>query len=78
MIERKGAVRSTARPSAIMPPQVTRLGSPRPRKDSAASVRIAPATMTADSASTGGSALGRTSRKAISSGCMPMTRAAAT
>ena len=75
MIDRNGAVRSTVRPSAIMPPQVTRLGSPRPRKDSAASVRTAPATMTDDSASTGGSALGSTSRKAISSGRMPMTRA---
>ena len=36
-----GAERSTVRPSAIMPPQVTRLGSPSPRKERAASVRIA-------------------------------------
>ena len=72
MIERNGAARSTARPSAIMPPQVTRFGSPRPRKESAASIRMAPATITEHSASTGGRALGRISRKAISTGCMPI------
>ena len=63
MIDRKGAERSTLRPSAIIEPQVTMLGSPRPRKESAASVSTAPATMTELSASTGGSALGRISRK---------------
>ena len=46
------------RPSAIIPPQVTEFGSPRPRKESADSVRIAPATMTAVTASTGGRASG--------------------
>ena len=78
MIDRNGAVRSTARPSAIMPPQVTRFGSPRPRKESEASISTALATMIELSASTGGRALGRISRKAISTGCMPMTRAPAT
>ena len=78
MIDRNGARRSTVRPSAIMLPQVTRLGSPKPRKDSAASISTAAATMTAASETTGVSALGSTSRKAISKGRMPMTRAAAT
>jgi len=53
-------------------------GSPSPRKERAASVRIAAATMMAASAMTGGRALGRIWRKAISIGCMPMVRAEAT
>ena len=78
MIDRKGAERSTLRPSDIIEPQVTMLGSLKPRKESAASTRMELATMTELSASTGGNALGRISRSAISSGRIPITRAAAT
>ena len=77
-MERNGAPRRTVRPSAIMEPQVTRFGSPKPRKESAASISTAAATMTAASETSGVSAFGRISRKAISAGRMPMTRAAAT
>ncbi|MNF06623.1 hypothetical protein D3C80_2066150 [compost metagenome] len=75
MTERNAAERRTLRPSAIIEPQVTIFGSPRPRKDNAASVKIAAATMMAASARTGGSALGSICRNAISSGYMPMARA---
>src|SRR5690606_35784289 len=77
-IDRNGAERKTLRPSDIIEPQVTMLGSLRPRKERAASMSTELATMTELSASTGGNALGRISRSAISSGRMPTTRAAET
>ena len=40
------AVRKSSRPSAIMLPQLTRLASPSPRKESADSSKIAVATLT--------------------------------
>ena len=61
----------TSRPSAIMPPQLTRFGSESPRNASADSTRMAAPTVTPTSATTGWSAPGSTSRNAISSGCRP-------
>ncbi len=78
MNERYGAERSTPRPSAIIAPQVATFGSPMPRNDRAASIRIALATITEASVTVGGSALGSTSRNAIATGCMPSARYAST
>ena len=74
MAERVQALRSTARPSAIMLPQLTRFGSPRPRKASADSIRMALAVITVASTSTGASALGSSLAKAIRAQPMPMQR----
>src|SRR5688572_10136772 len=75
---RYGAIRMTSRPSAIIPPQLTRFGSDSPRKASADSTRIAAPTVTPTRARTGCSAPGRMSLNAISSGWMPAMRAAST
>src|SRR3546814_15332924 len=61
-----------------MLPHDTRLGSPRPRKDSADSIRIAAATSTPTRETTGASALGSTWVKAIRSGAMPIALQPAT
>src|SRR5690606_9884347 len=57
------AVRNCSRPSPIMLPHDTTLGSPIPRKDRPDSIRMALATMTEVVTMTGGRALGRISWK---------------
>ncbi len=66
------------RPSPTSRPQLTTLGSPRPRKDTADSNRMAPATTSDDSTITGGRALGRISVTMIFKSPMPMERQACT
>lgn len=68
----------SSRPAPIMEPQETTLGSPRPMKESAASIRMAEATITEEVTIRGGSALGRISRKMMRACPKPRLRAAMT
>jgi len=72
------AVRISSRPAPIMLPQLTTLGSPRPRKDRAASIRMAVATITDAVTIMAGKALGRISRIMIRTWPKPRLRAAIT
>ncbi len=73
-----GALRMMERPSAIIAPQLAALGLPSPRNESAASCRIAAATITAASARSGVRAFGSTTVKAIASGGRPTRRETST
>src|SRR5450830_1030107 len=71
-------VRSVERPMPIMLPQEITLGSPRPRKDSDASVRMACAISTDVATTTGDKLLGNTCDRMMLRLGSPMVRAAVT
>src|SRR5882724_11362102 len=72
------AVRSTSRPAPMIVPQLITLGSPRPRKASPASVRMAVATISEPVTMTGASVLGRMCRKMMRASFMPIAMHACT
>src|SRR5262245_5598367 len=78
MAVRYHSVRSISRPAPIIEPQLITLASPRPRKASADSVRMAVATMIDAVTMIGAAALGRIWRKIMRQSPMPTARQACT